>query len=227
MDVNSRLLDLNDGALTENTRAAYPISHIRGATRGGVGGHPSHIVMLTCDAFGVMPPVAKLTEEQAVYHFLSGYTAKVAGTEIGIKEPQATFSACFGAPFMALPPVVYAGLLRDKIREHKVGCWLVNTGWAGKPYGEGERIKIAHSRAIVRGIVTGALDHAEFAPDPLFGFLVPSTCEGVPSEVLRLGFGPADRDDYEKRAKKLAADFTSNFKKFEADVPREVLDAMP
>ncbi|MBW2283638.1 MAG: phosphoenolpyruvate carboxykinase (ATP) [Deltaproteobacteria bacterium] len=227
MDANSRRLDLDDDALTENTRAAYPISHIPGAARDGVGGHPGHIVMLTCDAFGVMPPVAKLTEEQAVYHFLSGYTAKVAGTEIGIKEPQATFSACFGAPFMALPPVVYAGLLMDKIREHKVGCWLVNTGWVGKPYGEGERIKIAYSRAIVRGIVTGALDNAEFEPDPRFGFLVPKTCEGVPSEILHPRSGPADQGDYENRARKLAEDFKSNFKKFEADVPQGVLDVMP
>lgn len=159
---SSRRVDLDDASLTENTRAAYPISHISSAIRVGVCGHPKNIIMLTCDAFGVMPPVARLTPEQAVYHFLSGYTAKVAGTELGVKEPQATFSACFGAPFMALPPTVYAGLFMKKIHTHKVDCWLLNTGWAGEPYGKGERIRIAYSRALIKNVLNGALDRGEF-----------------------------------------------------------------
>jgi len=183
--------------------------------------------MLTCDAFGVMPPVARLTPEQAVYHFLSGYTAKVAGTELGVKEPQATFSACFGAPFMALPPTVYSGLFVKKIRTHKVNCWLLNTGWAGEPYGEGERIKIAYSRALIKNVLNGALDRGEFERDPLFGFMIPKACEGLPSEILNPRDSTPDKARYEERARKLAADFKENFKQFEDDVSKEVSDAMP
>lgn len=226
MDFTTRRLDLDDDSLTENTRAAYPISHIENAIREGVCGHPKNIIMLTCDAFGVMPPVALLSTEQAVYHFLSGYTAKVAGTEIGIKEPQATFSACFGAPFMALPPTFYATLLMEKIKKHDVKCWLVNTGWAGKPHGEGERIKIAHSRAIVKNILTGQLDSAEYDIYPLFGFKIPTTCEGVPSEILNPRTSVIDKSGYEQRAAKLADDFQKNFKQFEKDVPAEVTKVM-
>ena len=223
----SRRLDLGDDSLTENTRAAYPISHIASALRSGVAGHPRHVIMLTCDAFGVMPPVAKLTVEQAVFHFLSGYTAKVAGTELGIREPQATFSACFGAPFMALAPTVYARLFLDKLNKHDVRCWLVNTGWVGKPYGEGERIKIGYSRAIIRGILSGAVDEAEFEKEPVFGLLLPKSCEGVPDSLMNPAESAPDRDRYEERARKLAADFRENFAKFDRDVPREVLAAMP
>ena len=226
MDFTSRRLDLDDDSLTENTRAAYPISHIASAVREGVAGHPHHIIMLTCDAFGVMPPVAKLTAEQAVYHFLSGYTAKVAGTELGIKEPQATFSACFGAPFMALPPTVYAKLLMEKIQQHQVKCWLVNTGWSGKPYGEGDRIKIAYSRAIINNILDGRLEQAECAPDPLFKFLVPKNCEGVPPEVLDPRVGAPDKAAYEARAKKLVEDFKENFAQFEQEASPEIRKAM-
>jgi phosphoenolpyruvate carboxykinase (ATP) len=222
LENNSRQLDLDDASLTENTRAAYPVSHIPSALREGTGGHPKNVIMLTCDAFGVMPALAKLTPEQAVYHFLSGYTAKVAGTEIGVKEPQATFSACFGAPFMALPPEVYASLFLKKIKKHKVNCWLVNTGWAGKPYGEGERIKIAYSRAIIRNILSGALEHGEFDRDPVFGFQIPRTCEGVPSEVLNPRADASQMAQYEGRAKKLAEDFKENFKQFEKDAPKEI-----
>ncbi|MFO7784693.1 MAG: phosphoenolpyruvate carboxykinase (ATP) [Thermodesulfobacteriota bacterium] len=222
IDQNSRRLDLNDDSLTENTRAAYPISHIPSAFRGGVCGHPTNIIMLTCDAFGVMPPVAGLSVEQAVYHFLSGYTAKVAGTEIGIKEPQATFSACFGAPFMALPPVVYAELLMKKIRMHNSRCWLVNTGWAGKPYGEGDRISIRHSRAIVKAILNGALEKALYETDPVFGLSIPKFVEGVPQEILNPRNASTDTTAYDKRAEKLAHDFQSNFKEFEQDVPEGV-----
>jgi phosphoenolpyruvate carboxykinase (ATP) len=183
--------------------------------------------MLTCDAFGVMPPVALLTPVQAVYHFLSGYTAKVAGTELGVKEPQATFSACFGAPFMALSPIVYAGLLMKKIQTHKVKCWLLNTGWSGEPYGEAERIKIAYSRALIKNVLNGTLEQEKFEKDPLFGFMVPVKCEGVPSEILNPRISTSDEGVYEERAKKLATDFKENFKQFEKDVPGEVLDAMP
>ena len=226
LNFESRRLDLDDDSLTENTRAAYPISHIPSALREGVAGHPDHIIMLTCDAFGVMPPVAKLTTAQAVYHFLSGYTAKVAGTELGVKEPQATFSACFGAPFMALPPSVYGRLLMEKINQHQVKCWLVNTGWSGRPSGEGERIRIAYSRAIINGILGGRLEKEEFSPDPLFQFLVPQACEGVPPEVLDPRAGAEDKAEFEDRAQKLLADFQQNFKPFEPDFPPEIREAV-
>jgi phosphoenolpyruvate carboxykinase (ATP) len=227
LDNNSRRLDLDDASLTENTRAAYPISHIPSAFLGGTCGHPQNVIMLTCDAFGVMPPVAKLTPEQAVYHFLNGYTAKVAGTELGVKEPQATFSACFGAPFMALPPMVYATLFMKKIQTHNAKCWFVNTGWVGKPYGEGDRIRIAYSRAIIKNILNGTLEKGEFVRDPLFGFQIPKTCEGVPQEILNAGLVSGDRAKYEERAKKLAKDFKENFKQFEREAPKEVSAAMP
>ena len=227
VDANSRRLDLNDDALTENTRAAYPVSHIPSALREGVSGHPNHVVMLTCDAFGVMPPVAKLTDEQAVYHFLSGYTAKVAGTELGVKEPTATFSSCFGAPFMALPPTFYAKLLMKKIKAHGVSCWLLNTGWSGKPYGEADRIKIAYSRALVRSILDGSLERQDYERDPLFGFMVPKACPGVPAEILNPAASASDSAAFEARARKLASDFKENFRQFEGDVGEEIARVMP
>jgi len=227
LDANARRLDLNDDSLTENTRAAYPISHIRNARRDGLGGHPKDVIMLTCDAFGVMPPVAKLTPAQAVYHFLSGYTAKVAGTEIGVKEPKATFSACFGAPFMALPPTVYADLFMQKIREHAVDCWLVNTGWVGEPYGRGDRIRIAYSRALIKGILEKKLTGGAFESDSLFGFMTPKACEGVPPELLNPRRYVSQADEYEARARQLAADFKDNFRQFEKRVPPAVQNAMP
>jgi len=164
----NRRLDLDSDAFTENTRASYPISHIPNADRDGQAGHPKHILFLTADAFGVLPPVAKLTAEQAMYHFLSGYTAKVAGTERGIKEPQATFSACFGAPFMALNPVVYADLLGEKIAKHNASVWLINTGWSGGPYGTGKRIKLPYTRAMVSAVLNGTLEEIPRAKDPFF-----------------------------------------------------------
>ncbi len=218
MDRDLRRLDLDDDSLTENTRAAYPISHIPSAFRGGTCGHPRNVIMLTCDALGVMPPVAKLTIKQAVYHFLTGYTAKIAGTELGVKEPQTIFSACFGAPFMALPPTVYAGLFMDKLKNHKANCWLVNTGWSGKPYGEGERIKITYSRAILRNILNGAIEKEEFDQDALFGFLVPRACDGVPQDIMSLAASATDKEEFKQRAKKLANDFKDNFKQFENDI---------
>jgi len=227
MDQKTGRLDLNDASLTENTRAAYPISHIPSAVREGIGGHPRNVIMLTCDAFGVMPPVAKLTPEQAVFHFLSGYTAKVAGTEAGIQEPKATFSACFGAPFMVLPPTVYADLFIKKIKTHNVNCWLINTGWIGEPYGKSERIKIPYSRALIRNILNGYLDNGEFEHDPVFGFLIPKYCYGVPSEMLNPRNFSSNREKYDERARNLAIDFRQNFKQFEANVPEEILGSIP
>jgi phosphoenolpyruvate carboxykinase (ATP) len=227
LDHNSRKIDLDDASLTENTRAAYPISHIPTALREGVSGHPQNIIMLTCDAFGVMPAVAKLTPEQSVYHFLSGYTAKVAGTEVGVKEPQATFSACFGAPFMLLPPTLYAGLFMKKVKDHKIKCWLLNTGWVGDPYGEAERVKIAYSRALVRSILNGTLEHAEFDPDPVFGFMIPRACKDVPPEILKPMALSSDKARYEERASKLAAQFKENFRQYENEVPKDVLGGIP
>ncbi|RJP66963.1 MAG: phosphoenolpyruvate carboxykinase (ATP) [Candidatus Abyssobacteria bacterium SURF_17] len=228
VDPRSRRIDLNDASLTENTRAAYPIPHIEGALRSGKAGHPAAIIMLTCDAFGIMPPVAKLTKEQALYHFLSGYTAKVAGTERGLgNEPQATFSACFGAPFMALPPPVYSKLLGEKIERHKVSCWLVNTGWIGGGFGVGKRISIAYTRAIIRAILEGKLANAPMREDPVFGVFVPTECPEVPSDILDPRGKWADRDAYDKAARDLAARFRNNFAAFEKDVPPEVQAIAP
>jgi len=215
LDFATRRIDLNDACLTENTRAAYPIPHIPSAIREGVCGHPKNIFMLTCDAFGVMPPVARLTAGQAEYHFLSGYTAKVAGTEAGISEPQVTFSSCFGAPFMALPPHVYADLLQDKIQKHQVRCWLVNTGWVGDPAGKTQRMAIAHSRAVVKAALTGGLDDVTYEKDPFFGFEVPTQCPGVPSQILNPRAVSRNPEDYVRRAEKLVADFRKNFERFE------------
>ena len=223
----SRRLDLDSDAFTENTRASYPISHIPNATREGVGGHPKQILFLTADAFGVLPPVAKLTPEQAMYHFLSGYTAKVAGTERGIKEPQATFSACFGAPFMALNPVVYADLLGEKIAKHSASVWLINTGWSGGPYGTGKRIKLPYTRAMVSAVLSGTLEEIPRTKDPFFGIEVPETCPDVPSEVLQPRNTWQDKAAYDQQAKKLASMFAENFKQFDEDVSEEIRGAGP
>lgn len=227
LDAETRRLDLDDASLTENTRAAYPIPHIPRARRDGLGGHPKNIIMLTYDAFGVMPPLAKLTPEQAVFHFLSGYTAKVAGTEMGVTQPKATFSACFGSPFMALPPTVYADLFMEKIKDHASDCWLVNTGYIGDPYGEGERIKIAYSRALIKAVLEGQLSQVPYEKDPVFGFMAPSQCPGVPASLLSPRKMTTNREKYEERAKKLAADFRDNFRQFEKSVPEAVGQAMP
>jgi phosphoenolpyruvate carboxykinase (ATP) len=192
-----------------------------------MGGQPKVILMLTADAFGVLPPISKLTPEQAMYHFLSGYTAKVAGTERGITEPQATFSACFGAPFMALNPVVYANLLGEKIAKHKVDVWLVNTGWSGGPYGTGERVKLSYTRAMVRGALTGKLTEVPTTEDAVFGLHVPQTCPDVPAEVLKPRDTWEDPKAYDEQAKKLAVMFRENFSQFADDVSQEVLGAGP
>jgi phosphoenolpyruvate carboxykinase (ATP) len=220
-------LDLEDASLTENTRAAYPLSHIPNARRDGLGGHPANIIMLTADAFGVLPPVARLTPDQAMYHFLSGYTAKVAGTEKGVTEPSATFSTCFGAPFMVLSPAIYANLLGKKIAEHKVNVWLVNTGWSGGPYGVGQRMPIAFTRAMVHAALNGALNEVEMTLDPTFGLAVPTACPGVPAGALSPRSTWADRAAYDAQAKKLAGMFTENFKAFENEVAPGVLAAGP
>ncbi len=228
IDHRTRRLDLDDDSLTENTRAAYPISHIENALRSGLGGHPKNIIMLTYDAFGVLPPIARLTREQAIYYFLSGYTAKVAGTEKGLgEEPEATFSACFGAPFMALSPTVYAGLLGKKIAEHKADCWLVNTGLTGGPYGVGERVKIAFTRAMVRAALKGSLKDVPTEPDPFFGLEVPKACEGVPQEVLDPRSTWTDGKAYDAKAKELAESFKKNFEQFAGDVSQEVKASGP
>jgi len=227
-DPATRRVDLNDATLTENTRAAYHISAIEGAVLSGTGGHPANIIMLTCDAFGVMPPVARLTPDQAMYHFLSGYTAKVGGTEKGMgNEPQATFSTCFGAPFMALPPGMYARMLGEKIREHDVACWLVNTGWTGGPYGVGRRMEIAYTRSIVRAILNGVLREIPTGRDAYFGFFVPESCPDVPVEILQPVNTWSDPGAYNRKARELAGLFQENFRQSAEAVPREVMESGP
>lgn len=226
-DSASGRLDLNDDSLTENTRAAYPIAHIPNAKRDGLGGQPTNIIMLTADAFGVLPPIAKLTPAQAMYHFLSGYTAKVAGTEKGVTEPQATFSTCFGAPFMALSPIVYANLLGALISKHQVNVWLVNTGWSGGPYGVGQRMKIGYTRAMIHAVLSGQLNDVPMTPDPIFGVAVPQSVPGVPSEALNPRNTWADKDAYDAQASKLARMFTENFKTFNDQVSSDVKAAGP
>ncbi|MBS0981290.1 phosphoenolpyruvate carboxykinase (ATP) [Acetobacter thailandicus] len=204
-------LDLDDASLTENTRACYPADFIPGAVKSGVGGQPDNVLMLTADAFGVLPPVAKLTPEQAMYHFLSGYTARIAGTEKGLgNEPQATFSACFGAPFLPRPPAVYGELLRSRLSKGNVSCWLVNTGWVGGAYGEGKRMSLAHTRAILSAVLSGELDSAEFEREEFFGLYIPKEVKGVPANLLNPSHAWPDQAAYAVQAKKLAELFVSN-----------------
>jgi phosphoenolpyruvate carboxykinase (ATP) len=226
-DPVTRVLDLDDSAKTENTRAAYPLTSIPNIVPEGHAGHPQNIIMLTADAFGVLPPVARLTPEQAMYHFLSGYTAKVAGTERGVTEPEATFSTCFGAPFMVLHPGTYADLLGKKLTEHKATCWLVNTGWSGGPYGEGQRMKIKYTRAMIRAILNGSLAEVETRPDPIFGVGVPTSCPDVPSEVLTPRNTWRDPEAYDRKARELAERFNRNFKKYEDGVSEGVRAVAP
>jgi len=216
IDAATRTLDLESDAKTENTRAAYPVDFIPNIVPNLMAGHPKTIVMLTADAFGVLPPISKLTPEQAMYHFLSGYTAKVAGTEKGLKEPTATFSTCFGAPFMVHHPTVYAKLLGERIARHDVTCWLVNTGWSGGAYGVGQRMAIAHTRAMVNAALEGTLKNSAYSTEPFFGLAVPTSVPGVPAEVLNPRNAWADKAAYDAQAKTLAGLFASNFQKFEA-----------
>jgi phosphoenolpyruvate carboxykinase (ATP) len=226
-DPVNRSINLDDGSKTENTRASYPLTSISNIVPEGHAGHPRNVIMLTADAFGVLPPVSRLTPEQAMYHFLSGYTAKVAGTERGIKEPEATFSTCFGAPFMVLHPGVYADLLGKKISEHMAACWLVNTGWSGGPYGVGQRMKISYTRAMIRAILNGRLALIDTKADPIFGLNIPESCPDVPSEVLQPRSTWTDPEAYDKQAFDLARRFNENFKKYEAGVSEAVRAVAP
>ena len=227
MNPDTRRLDLADASMTENTRGAYPLESIPNAYLPKRGGHPSAIVMLTADAFGVLPPIARLSHEQAMYHFLAGYTAKVAGTEVGVTEPQTTFSACFGAPFLPQPPSVYARMLGELVEEHEATAWLVNTGWTGGPYGVGERMPIAATRAIVRAAISGELDDAPTRTDPAFGLEVPLEVPGVDSRLLQPRDTWADPDAYDEQAASLAAAFREHFAVYAADVTPEIAAAGP
>jgi phosphoenolpyruvate carboxykinase (ATP) len=227
MDPDTRVLDFDDQTLTENTRGSYPLDFIDNAILTGTAGHPTNIVMLTADAYGVLPPISRLTPDRAMYHFLSGYTARVAGTEKGVTEPKAVFSTCFGAPFLPLNPNVYAKMLGEKIARHNARVWLVNTGWTGGPYGVGKRMKIAHTRAMINAALAGQLDQVQYRTDPVFNVEVPTSCPAVPDDVLDPRSTWPDGKAYDEQAKKLAAMFTDNFKRFEADVPASVKDAGP
>lgn len=224
VDPVTRALNLDSDALTENTRAAYPLDFIPNIEPSGMTGHPQNIIMLTADAFGVLPPVARLTPEQAMYHFLSGYTAKVAGTEKGVTEPQATFSTCFGAPFMVHHPTVYARMLGEKIEKYNVKCWLINTGWSGGPYGVGSRMSIKYTRAMVRAVLNGELNKVEFVTDPIFGLAIPAACPEVPPEVLNPRNTWQDGAAYDAKARHLARLFADNFTQY-ADQASEAVRA--
>ena len=227
IDPVSRELDLNDESLTENTRGAYPISFIDNRVPSGQGGHPTNIVMLTADAFGVLPPISRLSPDGAMYHFLSGYTAKVAGTEKGVTEPQATFSTCFGAPFMVHHPTVYARLLGGQIAAHGVKVWLVNTGWTGGPYGVGQRIKISYTRAMITAALSGALDEVSYDTDPVFNVEIPMEVPGVPTEALHPKATWKDGSAYDLQAQRLAEMFAENFKTFATQATEAVRSAGP
>jgi len=227
-DPVTRLIDLDDDSITENTRASYPLEFIANAVPEKKAGHPKNVILLTCDASGVMPPIARLTPEQALYQFVSGYTSKIAGTEVGLRdEPEITFSACFGAPFMVHPPSRYAELLRRKIERYGVNCWLVNTGWVGGPYGIGKRISIRHTRALLNAALAGELADVKYYQDPIFGFEVPYTCPGIPDDVLEPWSSWSSRAEYDKKYKQLAQRFIENFAKFRQGMPREVVEAGP
>ncbi len=227
-DPITRYIDLDDDSITENTRASYPLEFIANAVPEKKAGHPKNIILLTCDANGVMPPIARLTPNQALYQFISGYTSKVGGTEVGLRdEPEMTFSACFGGPFMVHHPYKYAELLKNKIERYGVKCWLVNTGWVGGPYGIGKRISIRHTRNLLTAALNGKLDDVKYKTDPIFGFEVPTECPDVPAEVLDPSSSWGDKKEYDRRYKDLAMRFKQNFAKFEDQTPREVIEAGP
>jgi phosphoenolpyruvate carboxykinase (ATP) len=227
MDAETREIDFADSSITENTRVAYPLTSIPGVVESGRAGTPTAVVLLTADAYGVLPPVARLTPEQAMYHFLSGYTAKLAGTEVGVTEPQTTFSTCFGAPFLAQDPGVYAQMLGERLAKTGASAWLVNTGWTGGPYGVGKRMPIAATRALVRAAVSGELDDVETRQDPIFGLHIPVAVPGVDSTLLNPVETWDDPAAFEKKAHQLAAQFVKNFEQYEGMVPAEVLAAAP
>ena len=226
LDPESRVPNYDDQSKTENTRAAYPVEFIDNAVIPGVGGHPKSVVFLTADAFGVLPPISKLTPDQAMYHFVSGYTAKLAGTEAGVgSEPQPNFSTCFGAPFLPLPPKVYAEMLGQRLKEHNAQCWLVNTGWTGGAYGVGKRMSLPYTRAMVRAAVDGRLLHAQYETESAFGLSIPKSCPDVPSELLNPRNVWKDKAAYDKQAAELAEKFAKNIEKF--DVPEKIKAAGP
>jgi len=228
VDPETRAVDLDSHEITENTRASYPIHFIPNHIPGGMAGHPSHIVFLTCDAFGVMPPIARLTPAQAMYHFVSGYTAKVAGTERGVTEPKETFSACFGAPFLPLHPHVYAEMLGERIAQHGVQCWMVNTGWTGGPFGVGYRMRLSHTRAMIRAALSGELDRVPVRREPVFGFDVPQHVPGgVPDDVLDPRRTWTDPSAYDAQATRVAGLFRKNFEQFAERVHAAVREAGP
>ncbi|MBN1679611.1 MAG: phosphoenolpyruvate carboxykinase (ATP) [Anaerolineae bacterium] len=227
-DPVTRFIDLDDDELTENTRASYPLEYIPNAIPERSGGHPKNIILLTCDAQGVMPPIARLTPDQALYHFISGYTSKVGGTEVGLgEEPEITFSTCFGAPFMVHNPAFYGDLLKRKILRYDANCWLVNTGWVGGPYGVGKRISIQHTRTLLNAALNGALLDVEYYTDPIFRFEVPKSCPDVPESVLYPAQSWPSEDEYWNKYSQLASRYIGNFKKFAPDCPQEVCDAGP
>ena len=227
LDERTRELNLDSERFTENTRGAYPLEFIGNADPTGLTGHPRNVIFLTADAFGILPPISRLSREQAQYHFISGYTAKLAGTEIGVTEPRATFSAAFGAPFLPRHPSEYAAMLAERLEQHDVPVWLVNTGWTGGPYGIGERMRIDHTRSIVRAALSGALSGATYQTDPVFGVEVPTEVPGVPSRVLRPRDTWTDPAAYDVKARELAAMFADNFEDIAAGVPEAVRNAGP
>ncbi len=227
-DPVTRKIDLDDDSITENTRASYPLDYIANAIPSKRGGHPKNIILLTCDAQGVLPPIARLTPDQALYHFISGYTSKIAGTEVGLgQEPEITFSTCFGAPFMVHHPMVYADLLKRKMTRYGATCWLLNTGWVGGPYGVGKRISIRYTRDLLNAALTGQLATVEYYPDPVFGFEVPKCCPGVPESVLYPASAWPSEEEYSDKYRQLARRYIDNFKKYARDCPPEVAAAGP
>ncbi len=223
----TRTVDYTNTSVTQNTRTAYPINHIDNAVEPSVGGVPQNIFFLTCDAYGVLPPISKLEKGQAMYHFISGYTAKVAGTEAGVTEPQTAFSACFGAPFLPLHPTQYAEMLGKKMDEHQVNVWLVNTGWSGGAYGEGSRIKLKYTRAMITAALNGKLETVEFKKHPVFGVAMPTSCPEVPSEILDPRNTWKDKEAYDAKASKLAQSFIKNFEKYAEYANDEIMSGAP
>ena len=220
-------IDYSSVAITENTRVSYPLSFIKNAIDPAIAAAPSNIFFLACDAAGILPPISKLNPGQAMYQFISGYTAKVAGTEAGVTEPKSTFSACFGAPFMPLHPGFYAALLGKKLKEHDVNVWLINTGWSGGPYGVGQRIKLKYTRAMIAAALNNELDYVAYDAHPVFGFMIPVTCPNVPAEILQPRNTWDDKNNYDKKAKNLATLFVANFEKYAEGVSEEILKAAP
>ncbi|MDJ0625208.1 MAG: phosphoenolpyruvate carboxykinase (ATP) [Candidatus Caenarcaniphilales bacterium] len=226
-DEYSKKVDYDDVSITENTRVSYPIEYIDNAKIPCVGKHPKNVIFLTCDAYGVLPPISKLNPEQAMYHYISGYTAKVAGTEVGVTEPEATFSACFGAAFLVWHPMKYAEILREKMKKHNVNVWLVNTGWSGGSYGVGNRFSLKYTRAIITAALNGSLDKVDYVEDPVFGFQVPTHCPNVPEEILIPKKTWQDKSAYDETLQKLAIQFNKNFEQFKDQATKEVIEAGP